>query len=425
MVDVAAKGYTLQAAQEHDADDPLREFRDRFVVADPDLVYLDGNSLGRLPVDTRDALRDAVESEWGSELIRGWSHWSHLSRKAGDEIARGVVQAKPGEVIVTDSTSVNLYKLAAAALAAQPDRRVIVTDDDNFPADAYVLQGLENTGHELRIIHTDMEAGVDVEAVREAIGPDTALVSLMHVAYRSGALADMAAITRIVHDAGALMLWDLCHSAGAVPVPLSDADVDLAVSCTYKYLNSGPGAPAFLYVRRDLQQRLHPPIWGWYGQRDQFDMDMRYQPMESIERFLVGTPWILGCRAVLHGARLINEAGINRIYAKGQALTSYAVELADAWLSEFGVRLASPRDPRRRGCHITLHHPQAWQLRQALIDRNVIPDYRNPERLRLGFAPIYTRFVDVHRGMARLREILAEQTHLMYPAERTQRRIPY
>ncbi|HEX6076071.1 MAG TPA: aminotransferase class V-fold PLP-dependent enzyme, partial [Micromonosporaceae bacterium] len=413
----------LQGANERDARDPLRSFRDRFVVTDPDLVYLDGNSLGRLPVDTRDALREATESEWGSELIRGWSHWSDLARRAGDEIAAGVVQAEPGEIIVTDSTSVNLYKLGAAALAARPGRRVIVTDDDNFPTDGYVLQGLADAGHELRIIHTDMDAGISPDTVREAVDSDTALVSLTHVAYRSGALADMAEITRIVHDAGALMLWDLCHSAGAVPVPLSDAAVDLAVGCTYKYLNSGPGAPAFLYVRRDLQ-RLRQPIWGWYGQRDQFDMAPAYQPMDSIERFLVGTPWILGCRAVLHGARLINEAGIDRIYAKGQDLTSYAVELADAWLSEYGVRLVSPRDPNRRGCHITLHHPCAWQLCQALLDRNVIPDYRNPERLRLGFAPVYIGFADVYRGMARLRDILAEEAHLAYPAERAERRIP-
>jgi kynureninase len=425
VVDASTKGYTLHAAQQRDARDPLREFRDRFVVSDPELVYLDGNSLGRLPVATREALHKAVDSEWGGELIRGWNHWSHLARQAGDEIAAGVVQAEPGEVIIADSTSVNLYKLAAAALAARPGRRVIVTDDDNFPADAYVLQGLADADHELRIIHTDVDAGIDPEAVREAVGPDTALVSLTHVAYRSGAMADMATITRTVHDAGALMLWDLCHSAGAVPVPLSDTGVDLAVGCTYKYLNSGPGAPAFLYVRRDLQRALRQPIWGWYGQRDQFDMDPRYQPMESVERFLVGTPWVLGCLAVLHGARLINDAGIARIYAKGQALTSYAVELADTWLSEHGVRLASPRDPNRRGCHITLHHPRAWQLRQALIDRNVIPDYRNPDRLRLGFAPVYTGFVDVYRGMAQLRDILADEAHLAYPVERTQRRIPY
>lgn len=425
MVEFAANRLTIQGARDRDARDPLRSFRDRFLFPDPDLVYLDGNSLGRLPLVTRDALREVVESQWGDELVRGWGHWSDLASQAGDQIALGVIQAEPGEVIVSDSTSVNLYKLAVAALDAQPGRRVIVTDDDNFPTDSYVLQGLAASGAcELRVIHTDMDTGVDPEAVRQAVGPDTALVCLMHVAYRSGVLADMATITRIAHDAGALMLWDVCHSAGAVPVPLSDAAADLAVGCTYKYLNSGPGAPAFLYVRRDLQQRLHQPIWGWYGQKDQFDMAATYQPMDSVERFIVGTPSILGCHAVLHSARLTGEAGIERIYAKGQALTSYAVDLADAWLTEYGVRLASPRDPDRRGCHITLHHPQAWQFAQALIDRNVVPDYRNPERLRLGFAPLYTRFVDVYQGMARLRDILVDGVHLTYQTDRVERRIP-
>jgi kynureninase len=408
---------TRQDAVRRDAADPLRQFRDRFVVADPDLVYFDGNSLGRLPVATRDALRDAVESEWGGELIRGWRHWVELARQAGDEIAGGVVSARPGEVIVSDSTTVNLYKLAAAALAARPGRRVIVTDDDNFPTDGYVLQGLAAAGHELRLIHTDMDSGLDPAAVEAAVGEDTALVCLSHVAYRSGALADLAAVTEIAHRAGAMVLWDLCHSAGAVPVPLSEAGVDLAVGCTYKYLNAGPGSPAFLYVRQDLQAELRQPIWGWFGQRDQFEMARPYQPVDTIERFTAGTPAILGCYAVLHGARLTAEAGIENLYAKGQALTSYAIELADAWLTGYGMEVASPRDPARRGCHVTLRHPQAWQLCQALIAENVIPDYRAPQRLRLGFAPIYTSFTEVYDGMSTLERILAKGTHLDFPPE--------
>ncbi|MGH3713877.1 MAG: kynureninase [Micromonosporaceae bacterium] len=402
-----------------DAGDELREFRDRFVITDPAVTYLDGNSLGRLPVATRDALRDAVAQEWGGELIRGWGHWVELARRAGDAIAAGVVQADPGEVIVSDSTSVNLYKLAAAALRARPDRPVIVTDDDNFPTDSYVLQGLaEAAGHELRVIRTDIDTGIDPDAVAAAVGEDTALVCLSHVAYRSGAVAELAAITEIAHRAGALTLWDLCHSAGAVPVPLGDAGVDLAVGCTYKYLNAGPGAPAFVYVRRDLQKQLRQPIWGWFGQTDQFDMAAAYQPVESIERFTVGTPSVLGCYAVLHGAELTGEAGIERIYAKGQALTSYAVELADAWLADHGLKLASPRDPARRGCHVTLHHPEAWRLCQALIAEDVIPDFRTPDRLRLGFAPLYTTYAEVYDGFATLKRILDTKAHLEFPAER-------
>lgn len=406
-------------AVRRDAADPLRGFRDRFVITDPELTYLDGNSLGRLPIATRDALRRAVEEEWGGELIRGWSHWIGLAGEAGDAIAAGVVQAAPGEVIVSDSTSVNLYKLAAAAMAARPGRSVIVTDDDNFPTDGYVLQGLAATGgHQLRVIRTDIDGGIDPEAVAEAVGPDTGLVCLSHVAYRSGAVAELAAVTEIAHRAGALMLWDLCHSAGAVPVPLTDAGADLAVGCTYKYLNAGPGAPAFLYVRRDLQKQLRQPIWGWFGQADQFEMGAAYQPVESVERFTVGTPSVLGCHAVLHGARLTGEAGIEHIYAKGQALTSYAVELADAWLADHGVRLASPRDPARRGCHVTFHHPEAWQLCQALIAGGVVPDFRTPDRLRLGFAPLYTTFPEVYDGLATLKRILDTKAHLDFPAER-------
>ncbi len=419
VADTLAKSPTIQEARGRDAQDPLRSFRDRFVVSDPDLVYLDGNSLGRLPIATRDALRHAVESEWGNELIRGWHHWMDLTREAGDEIAAGPVQAEPGEVIVSDSTSVNLYKLAAAALAARPDRKVIVTDDGNFPTDMYVLQGLAATfGRELRVIHTDLDAGVDPQAVRRACGADTALVCLTHVSYRSGAVADMAEITGIAHQAGALMLWDLCHSAGAVAVPLTDAGVDLAVGCTYKYLNAGPGAPAFLYVRKDLQRELRQPIWGWFGQSNQFDMTARYEPVDTIERFSVGTPPILGCYAVLHGARLLNEAGMAQIHNKGGQLTSYAIDLVDTWLTGHGVRLASPRDPATRGCQITLHHPRAWQLNQALIAHGVIGDYRTPDRLRLGFAPIYTSFSDVYQAMFRLRDILDRGAHLDFPTER-------
>jgi kynureninase len=330
-----------------------------------------------------------------------------------------VLEADPGEVIVADSTSVNLYKLAAAALDARPDRRVIVTDDDNFPTDRYVLAGLaEQRGCELRLIETDIDDGVSLDRVRAALDPQTALVSLSHVAYRSGALADLTAITAAAHEAGALTLWDLSHSAGSVPVPLRSAGVDLAVGCTYKYLNAGPGAPAFLYVRSELQPQLRQPIWGWFGQRDQFAMGPGYDPVNGIERFLVGTVPVLAIYAVLEGAQLAAEAGIEAIAAKGRRLTAYAIELADAWLAPLGFRLATPRDPARRGAHVSLHHPRAWQACQALIAAGVIPDYRDPDRLRLGLPPLYTRFVDVHDGLARLRDLAAAGDHLKYPAER-------
>ena len=399
-----------------DETDPLRSFRDRFVIADDELVYLDGNSLGRLPRATRDRLRQVIDVEWGQGLIRGWDAWIELAGRAGDLIATEILAVRAGEVIVSDSTTVNLFKLASAALDARPGRSVIVTDDDNFPTDRYVLEGLAAArGHELRVIAADPDAGVDADAVAAAVDATTALVALSHVAYRSGAMADMPAITGAAQRAGALTLWDLSHSAGSVPVPLSSSGADLAVGCTYKYLNGGPGAPAFLYVREETQTALRQPIWGWFGQRDQFGMGPDYEPVDGIGRFLTGTPGVLGLTAALAGAEITAEAGIGPIFAKARALTGYAVDLTDDWLVPLGFTLASPRDAGRRGAHIALHHPRAWQVAQALRDHGVIPDFRTPDRLRLGFAPLYTRFVDVYEGLARIREIVREGRHLAYP----------
>jgi len=414
VTDLLARAHALDAA------DPLAGFRDRFAIADEGLVYFDGNSLGRLPRATRDRLRLAIDVEWGEDLIRGWDRWIELAREAGDVLATGVLGVSPGEVVLSDSTSVNLYKIAAAALDARPGRRVIVTDDDNFPTDQYVLQGLAAArGLTIRTVRTDIDEGVTLAAVRAVLDEDVALVSLSHVAYRSGAIADMVGITRAAHAAGALVAWDLCHSAGAVPTPLTEAGADLAVGCTYKYLNAGPGAPAFVYVRTDLQPVLRQPIWGWFGQRDQFAMGPAYDPVQTIERFLVGTPPVLGGYAVLEAARVTAEAGLKSIAAKGEALTSYAVELIDGWLAPHGFALASPRDPSRRGAHVTLRHPQAWQVCQALKAAKVIPDFRTPDRLRIGLAPLYTRFIEVYEGFDRLRDIMADGAHLGYPAERS------
>jgi kynureninase len=410
----------LATARALDADDSLARYRDRFVIDDPDLVYFDGNSLGRLPVATKERLAEVVSREWGGALIRGWDTWIELARQAGDVLATGVLGVSPGEVTVSDSTSVNLYKLAAAALDARPERRVIVTDDDNFPTDRYVLEGLAAArGLELRMVPADLDAGLAPEDVRAALDEDVALVCLSHLAYRSGARLDLVAITAAAHEVGALTLWDLCHSVGSVPVPLREAGADLAVGCTYKYLNAGPGAPAFVYVRSDLQAQLRQPIWGWFGQRDQYAMGAGYDPVETIDRFIVGTPPVLGGYAVLEGASITADAGIEAIAAKGAALTSYAIDLFDSWLVEHEFRLATPRRPERRGAHITLHHPNAWQICLALKAANVIPDFRTPDRLRIGLAPLYTRFVDVYGGFARLRQIMNAESWRSFPAERT------
>ena len=395
-------------AQDLDAADPLAGFRDRFAWPDERLIYLDGNSLGPLPLATRARIAEVVEQQWGGGLVRSWERWIDLPRLAGAAIGQ-LTGAAPGQVIVCDSTTINLYKLACAALDARPGRTVIVTDDDNFPTDRYVLEGIaaQRRG-ELRLIRTDIDQGLSASAVRSAVDERTALVSLSHVAYRSGALADMAAITAVAHEAGALALWDLCHSVGAVPAELDACGADLAVGCTYKYLNAGPGAPAFLYVRAGLQERLRQPIWGWFGQRDQFAMGPQYQPASGIDAFLTGTPDIIGTVAVDEGARLLGEAGMGRLRAKGVALTGYLINLADEWLAPHGFEVASPRDPGRRGSHVCLRHPEAWRIGQALIQAGVIGDYRTPDRLRLGPAPITTAFTDVWDALDTLRRLAAD-----------------
>ena len=406
-------------AGELDAADQLAGFRDRFVRDDESLIYLDGNSLGPLPIATQSRIAEVVREEWGAGLVRSWAGWIELPRRAGDLIGQHLVGAAPGQVAVCDSTTINLYKLASAALDARPGRSVIVTDDDNFPTDRYVLAGIAaQRGCELRMIRTGMNDGVSEDALRAAVDERTAVVSLSHVAYRSGELADMAQITGIAHDAGALMLWDLCHSVGAVPVELDAAGADLAVGCTYKYVNAGPGAPAFLYVRSELQDSMRQPVWGWFGQRDQFAMGPGYDPAPGIERFLTGTPQIIGIAAVQEGARLLGEAGMGRLRAKGVALTELLIGLADEWLAPHGFTVASPRDSARRGAHVTLHHRDAWQLSQALIKAGIVGDYRTPDRLRLGPAPICTRFTDVWDALDALRRIAGDRSYAGLAAER-------
>jgi kynureninase len=410
-------------AEQLDASDPLAGYRERFVTP-PDedaatrLIYLDGNSLGPLPRATSVRIAEVVDAQWGAGLVRSWDSWVGLPRETGDLIGAHLTGAAPGQVLVSDSTTVNLFKLVNAALDAQPGRTVLVTDDDNFPTDRYVLQGIAaQRGCELRMIHTDIDQGLNEDALLAALGPDVALVSLSHVAYRSGALADMPRITGLVHDSGALMLWDLCHAVGAVPIELDASGADLAIGCTYKYVNAGPGSPAFLYVRSDLQARLTQPIWGWFGQREQFEMGPRYDPVAGIERFATGTPQIIGTVAVATGTSLLAEAGMERLRAKSTALTSYLIHLADEWLAPHGFRLASPRADARRGGHVTLHHPQAWQVNQALIGRGVIGDYRTPDRLRLGPTAITTRFTDIWDALDRLRQVATDQSYAELPAQ--------
>jgi kynureninase len=410
---------TRVEAEALDRSDPLTALHDQFVAPAAGVIALDGNSLGRPPAAIGARL-EALVHEWSQRRVEAWDDWMQLPVAVGDLLASEFLGARPGEVVVCDSTTVNLYKLGSAALAAVGSgRSVIVTDDDNFPTDRYVLAGLaERVGGSIRFVTTDPIEGVDPDQIANALTPDVALLSLSHVAYRSGALLDMAAVNDIVHEAGALVLWDLCHSAGSVPVRLDATGADLAVGCTYKYLNGGPGAPAFLYVRSELQGRLRSPIQGWFGQRDQFEMGPAYEPADGIERFAVGTPPVIAMAAVDVGAGLVAEAGIDALAAKGQELSDLIIALADEWLAPHGVVVASPRDGARRGSHVSLAHPAAWQLTQALVERGMVPDYRTPDRVRLGPAPIYTRFVDVWDAMDRFRSVLADRSYERYPAQR-------
>ncbi|MEV1129020.1 aminotransferase class V-fold PLP-dependent enzyme [Agromyces sp. NPDC049794] len=395
-----------------DRADGLAHYRKRFAGAETDLVYFDGNSLGRPPLSAIERMERFLHDEWGRRLIRGWDEsWMQLPFEIGDLIGRAVIEAKAGQTVVGDSTTVLLYKLARAAVDAQlvrdSGRREIIVDSDNFPTDRYVIEGIaRERGMHVRWIQVDTASGVTSEQLAEKAGPDTALVVLSHVAYRSGYLADARELTRIAHDAGALILWDLCHSAGSVPVHADLWGFDLAVGCTYKYLNGGPGSPAFAYVRDDLQDVLAQPIQGWMGAADVFAMGPEYVPGRGIRRFLSGTPPIVGMLAMQETLAMIAEAGMPAIREKSVALTEFAISVAEEWLAPLGVTLASPLDPARRGGHVTLRHPAMREVTARLWQQDVIPDYRDPSGLRIGLSPLSTSFEEVHRGLAAARDTL-------------------
>jgi kynureninase len=409
-------------ARRLDAQDELASFREAFVILDPDLIYLDGNSLGRLPRSAVERVKAAVEDEWGRDLIRGWNAgWYEAPSRVGDKIAR-LVGAEPGQVVVGDSTTVNLFKLVMAALAMRPNRTRIVSDTLNFPSDLYVLQGcahLLGDRHHLHLAPSTDGVTVDQQTLFDAIDEQTALVTLSHVTFKSGFLYDAAAVTERAHQAGALVLWDLSHSAGAVPVELDRWGVDLAVGCTYKYLNGGPGSPAFLYVRRELQEQALSPIWGWFGQRAPFDFGLDYDPVADVRRFLVGTPPTLSLLAMESGLEPMLEAGMERIRAKSVLLTSYLVYLFDTILAPLGFSLGSPRDSERRGSHVSVRHPEGYRINRALIEEmQVLPDFREPDNIRLGLAPLYTSFTEVWEAVDRIRRVVEEERYLGYPDER-------
>lgn len=393
---------------------PLRLMRDRFVVTDPDLIYLDGNSLGRLPRATARRLRDVVDDQWGDRLIRSWNEgWWEAQLRLGDMIAP-VIGARAGEVVVSESTTTNLHKLALGACRARPESHTIVTDDLNFPTDNHALSGVADLlGLDVATARSpDGVHGPVGEIERLLRGGRVALLSLSQTCFRSGYTYDVRHLTELAHEAGALVLWDLSHSAGSVPVDLTAAGVDLAVGCTYKYLNGGPGSPAFLYVRRDLQQQLHNPIRGWWGHEDPFGFDLDFRPADDVRRFHVGTMPMLSLLAIEDGVSMVAEAGVETLREQGIALTERFVALADQHLAPLGFELASPRDPARRGSHVSLTHDDAWPIARALIeDARVVPDFRAPRDLRFGFAPLYVGHEAVHTAVHRVVAVVQQGLH--------------
>ncbi|SMH50946.1 Kynureninase [Rathayibacter oskolensis] len=401
---------TLTTAAELDRLDPLASYRARFLGADDPALpaYVDGNSLGRPVADLPERYAEFVRGSWGGRLIRGWDDsWFELPLALGDRLGRAVLGAGRGQTVVGDSTTVSLYKLIRTALHARPGRSEIVIDRGNFPTDRYVIEGIAaETGARIRWIETELGGGVTPEDVRAVVGAGTAVVVLSQVAYRSGFAADVPAITGIVHEAGALVLWDVCHSVGVLPIELDAWGVDLATGCTYKYLNGGPGAPAFLYVRRELIADAVQPIWGWMGVKDSFRMGEAYDPADSIRRFVSGTPPIVGMIAMQAMLDLIEEAGLLAIHEKSRALTAFAVDLFDEHLAPLGVVLSTTRDAERRGGHITVDHPDFAAMVPVLWERGVIPDFRTPSGIRLGLSPLSTSFAEVEVVVLAIRELL-------------------
>jgi kynureninase len=386
---------TRERALALDAIDPLAAWRDQFDLTAPglagrDLVYLDGNSLGRTPLRTIERLDAVVRGEWARDLIRSWDHWLDLPQRVGDRLAP-LIGAADGEVAVHDSTSVNLYQLVHGALAMRPDRAVIAIDAHDFPSDRYIVDGIAAaTGRTVRHGFDRLD--------------DVAVVVRSMVDYRTAEVVDIATETARATAAGALVIWDLSHAAGVLAVDLHGAGAQLAVGCTYKFLNGGPGAPAFTYVAHELQATLSQPIWGWFSQRDQFAMGPEYQPRPDIGRMLIGTPSILALAAADAGISVSADAGIDAIAAKATALTGFGIDLCDQW----GLTTCTPREASRRGGHISVVHPQARQLCRRLIDEcGVIPDFREPDIVRLGMSPLTTRFVDVHDGIEHIARLVA------------------
>ena len=415
-----------QFALDLDASDPLAKYRDQFVIADPTMCYLDGNSLGRLPKQTIKVINDFLIDDWGAKVVEGWNDWIDQAQVTGDLIGRATLGAAAGQVLACDTTSVNFYQLVGAALEARPGRKTIIVDAANFPTDRYILQGLAKT-HGLKLITIDNESPgsaeherITPEILEKYLSDDVAFVTLEVIQYRSGARTDIKAITDLVRKYGALTIWDASHAVGAIEMNFDENGVDLAVGCTYKYGNSGPGAPAWLYVAKRIQKELQTPIQGWFAQNKQFEMGATFEKSEDIRGFQIASPSLIGLKSIQSAFGMIEEAGIDAIAAKCAQGTEMMIGLYDAWLADLGFTLNTSRNPKERGGHISLVHPEAKRISVALRQfANVIPDYRVPDSIRLAIAPLPTSYVEVWDGFQRIRDLVSTRQYEKIKADQS------
>lgn len=412
------KATDRQFALDLDSRDPLARFRSQFVVSDPNICYLDGNSLGRLPLATIEAVNSFITDEWGPEVVTGWGHWVDEAQPTGDLIGRASLGAAAGQVLACDTTSVNFYQLALAAISARPGRKTIITDAANFPTDRYILEGLaKQLGLNLVIIDNESPGTAENERVTpEILAPylndDVALVTLEVIQYRSGARNDIKSLTDLTRKHGALMLWDASHAVGAIEMDFDKNGVDIAVGCTYKYGNSGPGSPAWLYVNKKVQAQLQVPIQGWFSQGDQFAMGRNFEKAKGIRGFQIASPSLIGLRCVKSAFGMIEEAGIGAISEKAAIGTEMMIQLYDAWLADLGFTLLTSRNPQERGGHISLGHQNADRICIALREfADVIPDYRTPNSIRLAISPLPTSYTEVWDGFARIRDLVSSRQY--------------
>jgi len=416
----------LEKAIAYDKNDDLADFKKKFVIEDENLIYLDGNSLGRLPVKSKEVIKQLVDEQWGRNLIRSWNkHWMELSSKLAGKIAK-IIGARKDEVFVGDTTSLNLYKLMFAALSMDESKTKVLSDSLNFPTDIYVIQGLINQhfkNHQLHLLESKDGLGIDEDQIIENLDSTVGAVSFSHVAFKSSFMYNMQRVNQLVHKNNSLMIWDLSHAAGAVPIDLNGSNADMAVGCTYKYLNGGPGAPAFLYIRKDLQDKMQNPVWAWFSHAKPFDFSLEYQPSCSIQQMATGTPSILSLAAIEPGLDITLEAGMDRIRKKSLMQSKFMIEMIQEFLVPLGFKFSSPLNDNIRGSHISIQHPEAYRISQAMIEPNdgskiMIPDFRPPNNIRLGIAPLYNSFLDIYETVELLYKIVKEGQFKEYSSEK-------